>query len=125
MLLFLAISASLSGCASRSAQAPRLRISSNGLYTMNNLIVRFPQDSIVFGDVPAGTSTEYKEVSNGVFRYAAYDFEVDGKIITQPVIDWVGETPMEGNLFTYTLDFDPSRVDTGDGVRLVDVKKDD
>jgi hypothetical protein len=37
----------------------------------------------------------------------------------------VGESPMKGTLFTYTIDFDPKRENTGDRVRLIDVKKDD
>jgi hypothetical protein len=115
----------ISGCTSQSAQVSHLRITNNGSLAINDLIVLFPQDSIEFGDIPAGTTTEYKDVPNGALRYAAYKFEVDGQIITQPVIDWIGESPMSGELFTYTIDFDPNRANTGDRVRLIDVKNDD
>jgi hypothetical protein len=115
----------LSSCKPQSAEEPRLRITNNGSVPINNLVVRFPQDRIEFGDVPAGTSTEYLDVPNGVFAYAAYEFEVDGEVITQPVIDWIGESPLSGILFTYTIDFDPARENTGDMIRLMEVKNDD
>lgn len=103
----------------------RLRIANNGSLAINNLVVIFPEDSIEFGDVPAGTTTEYKDVPNGIFRYAAYKFELDGQIITQSVIDWVGESPVSGKMFTYIIDFDPNRANTGDRVRLIEVKNND
>jgi len=115
----------LSGCNSQSAQVSHLRVTNDGSITINNLVVRFPQDRIEFGSVPAGTTTEYKGVPNGVFAYAAYEFDVEGEIFTQPVTDWVGESPMSGILFTYTIDFDPNRTNTGDRIRLIEVKNDD
>jgi hypothetical protein len=90
-------------------QTPRLRITNSGVQPIENLIVWFPEDQIEFGDIPAGATTESKDVPNGVYRYAAYRLEVEGQMITQPVIDWVGEEPLLADRFTYTLDFDPSR----------------
>jgi hypothetical protein len=125
LLLLTIVGIALSGCTAQPTQVSRLRVTNNGSLAIDNLIVRFPEDSIEFGDVPAGTTTEYKDVPNGVFSYAAYNFKVDDHIMTQPVIDWVGESPMTGKLFTYTIDFDPNRINTGDIVRLIDVKNDD
>src|SRR5438552_4034210 len=115
----------LSGCASQSTPMSRLRITNSGSIEIAKLVILFPQDRIEFGDVPARTTIEYKDEPNGVFAYAAYEFEVDGEIITQSVIDWMGESPMRGTLFTYTIDFDPNRANTGDTIRLIDVKNDD
>jgi hypothetical protein len=115
----------LSGCTPQPAQGSRLRVTNNGSIAIHDLVVRFSQDRIEFGDVPAGRTTDYEEVPNGVLAYAAYEFEVDGEVITQPVMDWVGESPMSGILFTYTIDFDPNRADTVEGIRLIDVKNDD
>ena len=115
----------LSGCNLRAADVPSLRIINNGSVPIKNLVVLFPQDRIEFGDVPAGITTEYKEAPNGVFRYAAYQFEVDGQLVTEPAIDWIGESPMNGILFTYTIDFDPNRTNTGDRIRLIEVTNDD
>jgi hypothetical protein len=114
----------LNGCNLRSVEVPSLRITNNGSVPIKNLVVLFPHDRIEFGDVPAGTTTGYKETSNGVFRYAAYQFEVDGQVVTEPAIDWIGESPMSGVLFTYTIDFDSNRTDTGGRIRLIDVKND-
>jgi hypothetical protein len=113
------------GCNLRAVDVPSLRITNNGSVLIKNLVVLFPQDRIAFGDVPPGTTTDYKQVSNGVFRYAAYQFEVDGQVITEPAIDWIGESPMNGTLFTYTIDFDPNRINTGNRIRLIEVKNDD
>ena len=111
----------LSGCNRQSAEVPRLRITNNGSVPIKNLVVLFPEESIVFGDIPAGTTTEYKDVPNGVFSYAAYQFEVDGEVFTQPVMDWIGESPMSGTLFTYVIDFDPD----GARIQLIEVKNDE
>ena len=115
----------LSGCNLPSADVPKLRISNSGSIPIKNLVVLFPEDRVEFGDIAAGATTEYKDVPKGVFSYAAYQFEINGDFITQPVIDWVGETPMKGFQFTYVIDFDPNRVSTGDRVRLLEVKDDD
>ena len=71
--------------------------------------MRFPEDELDFGDVPPGVTSGYQNVPHGVYRYAAYDVEVDGQKYEQPVVDWIGENPMEGNAFTYVLDADPTR----------------
>lgn len=114
----------LSSCSSESSDGPRLRITNNGSVPIHNLVVLFPEDRILFGDVPAGTTTEYQDVPNGVYSYAAYQFEVDGQVVTQPVLDWVGEIPMNGTRFTYVLDFDPDRENTGDQIQLIEVTND-
>jgi hypothetical protein len=115
------------GCespASPSADGSRLRIVNTGPAGAVALTVLFPDDQIVFGNVSAGATTSYRPVPNGVCRYAAYRLEVDGVIVTQPVIDWVGETPMEGRAFTYTIDVDTRR-SRSQIVRLMNVTRDD
>lgn len=120
----------LSSCTSQSASSTQpakvqyLRIINNGSYDVANLVVIFPGDRIGFGTVPAGETTEYKEVLNGVYRYAAYQFLIDEKVISQDVIDWMGENPMDGNSFTYTINFDDDRFATNDSVQLLEVKTD-
>jgi len=92
--------------------------------SVEELTVSFPEDEIMFGDVTAGTSTEYQVVPNGVYNYAAYRFELDGETILQPVIDWVGEVPLEGDSFTYVIDFNSSR-NKWEMVRLLEVTVDE
>jgi hypothetical protein len=75
-----------------------------------NLTVVFPDFvRVPFGDVAVGMTTEYEPVRDGVYRYAAYRLEINGEIVSQPVIDWVGEQPMEGQDFTYTIEVDTTR----------------
>jgi hypothetical protein len=105
------------------AQVPRLRIVNAGAMPAARLTVLFPMDQVAFGDVPAGMTTAYKHVPNGVYRYAAYRLEVDGQLVTQPVIDWVGEEPMDGEDFTYTIALDPRRPPL-QIVQLLDVTRD-
>jgi hypothetical protein len=124
ILFLILLGALVSGCASQTAQGSRLRITNSGSLPIDNLLVIFPGDRIRFGDISAGTTTEYKDLPNGVLKYAAYEFEIDGQTAHQAVIDWVGESPMPGSLFTYTIDFDPSRKKTGAIIRLVNVKTD-
>jgi len=109
MAVLTALSAGLIGCASPPSEAARLRITNGGIVAIENLTILFPEDEIVFGDIAVGSTTEYRTVPNGVYGYAAYRLVVNGQVMTQPVSDWVGEKPMPGHSFTYTLDFDPDR----------------
>jgi hypothetical protein len=86
----------------------RLRVVNTGGEDIKNLTVGFPKGRIEFGDIPAGSTTAYREAPDGVYGYASYRFKIDGRLATQPVIDWVGELPMVGKSFTYTLELGPS-----------------
>jgi hypothetical protein len=99
-----------------------LRITNIGTTTVKGLVV-LGYDPIEFGDVPAGATTEYKKVSHGVYGCACYQFEVDGQIIIQPLTDMVGEIPLTGKAFTYTIDFDFSRSEL-ERIRLISVTRD-
>ena len=123
ILAVLILNLTLNACSSAS-EIPRLRIINSGSYPVENLVVWFPEEQIEFGDVPVGATTEYIDVPKGVYRYAAYRFEIDGEMITQPVIDFMGEEPLDGTLFTYTIDFDPNRVTMIDSIRLVNMNVD-
>jgi hypothetical protein len=41
-------------------------------------------------------------------------------VVQQPVIDWLGETPMQGRRFTYRLELVPSRPPGGQ-IELIEV----
>jgi hypothetical protein len=81
----------------------QLRIVNAGPVSVHQLSALFPGDQVVFGDVHPGSTSAYRAVPSGVYRYAAWRFERDGALVVQPVIDWVGESPMEGQAFTYTI----------------------
>jgi hypothetical protein len=102
-----------------------LRIVNSGRQDIVGLVVLFPPSHRVeFGDVPAGQATEYREVPGGVYRYAAYEYAVDGRVAKQPVVDWVGEGPMPGSRFTYRVAFDAAQR-PGTQIRLVEVEVDE
>ena len=117
-ILLLTASLAIAGCAPFGSAA-RLRITNAGTVPIQNLVVLFPEEKIEFGDVPAGTTTEYKPVAKGVYNYAAYSFDLAGTNHGQPVIDWVGEQPLEGEAFTYVINLDPSR----DPVMLIELEQ--
>jgi hypothetical protein len=122
-VILVALGMAVAGCTLSRTQAPRLRIKNQSSSTVKNLTVLFPEDRVEFGDIPAGVTTEYREVPHGVYHYSAYSLEINGQMITQPVTDWVGEKPIEGDDFTYTIDMDPSRGARA-VVRLIKVTKD-
>lgn len=104
---------------------PRLRILNQSNVSLTDLTVIFPKDRIEFGDVPSGAVSEYIAVPNGVYRYAAYTVTIDGRKYEQPVIDWVGETPIQGNDYTYVIDVDRGQWTTrGQVILLIEVKVD-
>ncbi len=110
--------------------AQQLRIVNSGSADIKGLAVLFPgptADSqalrVSFGDVPAGSTTSYQPVPGGVYRYAAYEYTLDGRSISQPVVDWVGESPMHGQQFTYKLALDLQQP-TGGQVQLIEVSVD-
>jgi hypothetical protein len=107
-----------------SEETPRLRVINHGREPIKDLVVVFPEEEVVFGDVAPGETTEYQVLDQGIYRYAAYRFQVEGEIVTQPVIDWVGEEPVPGDAFTYVLDYDPTRAQMQQ-VQLVEVTQDE
>lgn len=111
------------GILSPSASGPRLRLINSGSSSIGDLVILFPKDRIDFGDLSAGATSTYRSIPNGVFRYAAFQASVDGLTINQPVIDWVGEEPMTGDAFTYTIEV--VREPAGNpGIRLINVSRD-
>lgn len=103
----------------------RLRISNQSTQDLQNLVVIFPEERVEFGDVPAGKTTGYFEFQKGVYRYAAYNVTIASKRYEQPVVDWVGESPVDGEAFTYSVNVDPTKWETENWViRLLDMTRD-
>ncbi len=129
--------AMVSACTGQTAETPtqfvtqQLRIANNGNADIADLVILFPGATSVaealqvpFGDVAAGKTTEYHDVPGGVYRYAAYGYKQDGRNVTQPVTDWVGERPMTGSKFTYRIAFDPQKP-TGGQIQLIEALTDE
>ena len=105
----------------------QLRIVNSGVQDIEGLVVLFPGSTadseaieVEYGDVPAGATTEYQNVPGGVYQYSAYEYFWKGGLVTQPVIDWVGESPMTGDKFTYSILLDPQSVE-GNQMQLMAV----
>jgi hypothetical protein len=95
-----------SGCgmADPSSHDDRLRITNASNVPIQDLVVLFPTDRVSFGTLAPGGTTTYRNVPNGVYSYSAFEATVNGATIRQPVIDWVGAEPMDGEAFTYVID---------------------
>ncbi len=106
----------------------KLRITNIGNIDIAGLVVIFPAgygwdagiSQVEFGNIPAGQTSEYQNVPSGVYRYAAYEYTLDGRVVNQFIIDWIGEEPMSGQKFTYQIVLDLNTV-VGDHVSLVTV----
>ena len=113
-------------------ESQQLRITNSGDTDITGLVVIFPAgygwdagtSRIEFGDIPAGQTSEYQNVPSGVYRYAAYDYVLDGVKVGQPVTDWVGEEPMAGKKITYQIALDLNKV-VGNQVSLIMVLVDE
>lgn len=70
---------------------------------MEAVLVGFPDVEVVYGDVPPGAATAYREVERA-YRYAYVRTVVDGDTLGLVPIDYVGETLLESGLYTYRLD---------------------
>ena len=123
----------LTACTTQNALATttpdlqQLRITNSGDTDIVGLVVLFPGSSpnaeasrVEFGNIPAGQTSEYQNVPSGVYRYAAYEYVLDGREEGQFVVDWVGETPMVGKKFTYQLELDIQK-SIGNQINLVTV----
>jgi hypothetical protein len=89
-----------------AAATTLLRVRNTGPDAALSLRVQFPPGEVAFGDVRANSTTAYRQVPGGVYGYAAYRLRVDGREASVPVIDWVGEAPLEGAAFTYVVAVD-------------------
>jgi hypothetical protein len=108
----------------------QLRVVNSGSTDIKGLSILFPGSTadaeatrVEFGDVPVGQTTEYRNVPSGVYRYAAYEYTLDSRVVNQAVTDWVGESPPEGEKFTYRIELD-SKKEPGGQVQLIEVMVD-
>jgi hypothetical protein len=122
-VLLSVVAIALLGCSVTSPSGTsRLRVANKGSVPIQELTLLFPKDQISFGNVAAGATTPYRDVPNGVYRYSAFRFTIGGATVNQPVIDWVGEEPMDGKAFTYHIDADANRLPV---IRIVNVTRDE
>lgn len=121
----IALAAAVAACSNLTSPTDaRLRVLNSGAVAINGLVILFPASAVTFGIVPAGTTTTYLQVPNGVYAYGAFQFIVDGILIRQPVVDWVGESPLDGRAFTYSLELVTSP-SGGSMIRLTKVSREE
>ena len=95
--------------AAAQPEGPRLRITNTSGIDLDQVVVIFPDERITFGPLAAGATSDYQPVRHGVYGYAAYEVTFDGQTINQPVLDWMGATPLQGEAFTYAVTVDPEQ----------------
>ena len=101
-----------------SSAASRIRVVNDSAKELRGLHLLFPQEEVAIGDVAPGTASGYVEVPQGVYNYSAFRFLRGGESVVQPVIDFVGETPLPVDDYTYLLGVDEDR---GDQLELLTV----
>lgn len=99
-----------------SSTTSRIRVVNDSTHHLRDLHLLFPQEEVAIGDVAPGAASDYVEVAGGVYSYSAFRFQRGGKSLVQPVIDFVGETPLPIDDYTYVLG-----VDTDDTLELIAV----
>jgi hypothetical protein len=90
-------------CSVTGPTTQSLRIHNTGSADIQGLALTFPGSQVAFGNVSAGSTTGYLEVPGGVYSYAAFQFVYQDSVEGNIVIDWVGEEPLTGKRFTYTV----------------------
>ena len=110
--------------ASPAPSGQRLRLTNSGTADILKLVVLFPGGRVSFGELAAGQTSEYRDIPGGVYGYAAFEYELNGQTLQQPVIDWVGESPMDGSAFTYTIRLTPTEGGRS-WIELVNVTRDE
>ena len=108
LLYLVLISFALLGCSSDDDASPenlQLRISNVSAFDYNNIQVNTTADLVDFGDLTAGSSSEYI-VFESAYRYGFVEFQIDGETFTYQPIDYVGETLLENGKYAYEIDVD-------------------
>ena len=93
--------------AEAGSSVSRVRVVNDSATNLTDLELLFPQEQVAVGDVAAGATSAYVPVAEGVYGYSAFRHTVDAKQVVQPVIDFVGESPLPTGDYTYVLEVHP------------------
>ena len=99
----LLVALALAGCSVLGPDAAALRVYNAGTEALGDLTLFSPGSEVSFGSIAPGAWSEYRVMPGGVYPYSAFEFTYNGTRVSQPVTDFVGESPMKGSRFTYTL----------------------
>lgn len=113
VIYLLSVVACLCGC----EKDVNIRVANRSDVEFRNVIVKFPSQTEIYGNIPPGRTTEYRKV-NKAYRYAYIKVEIDGQeAILQPV-DYVGERLLSRGNYTYSLSYNPKDTDKNDRLLL-------
>ncbi len=79
-----------------------IRVQNNSDVNFSRVVVQSGNVEHAFGELPARTSSEYKEFEYA-FRYGAVWLEAGGKDFSLIPIDYVGEIPLKNGFYTYRV----------------------
>lgn len=95
----------LSGCSLLDPDDPvEIRVQNASTLTIQEGVLYSDWDSVVFQTLEPGQQTPYKEVRRA-YRIATTQVVTASDTARLQVIDFVGETPLEGGKYTYLLSF--------------------
>ena len=90
-----------------------IRVANRSAVEMRNVVVKFPSQTEAYGDIAAGTATDYRQVSRA-YRYAYVEAVIDGKQAVLQPIDYSGEPLLSGGYYTYALKYNPEAIEKHD-----------
>ncbi len=99
--------AAVTGCSSIVGSDVEIRFRNASALDLHDFVYQSGGEPLVFARIPAGTTTAYRLVDRS-YSYGFIEFRVDTLRYVQQPIDYVGETPLSGGQYTYTITVDPS-----------------
>ena len=81
-----------------------IRVANQGDVALGKVIVKFPSQTVNYGNVSPGKATAYRKVGKA-YRYAFIETTVDGKKKRIQPIDYLGERLLVAGKYTYALKY--------------------
>jgi hypothetical protein len=106
-----------------------IRVENSGEFDIEGIWLVFPRQEIEFGEIPAGTTSEYVAVSRGVYNDIRFRLIIDGGLYTQYRLDGpMFVQLMEGSKFTMNLALVEPRRNFAQGrfvVQAIELRRDE
>lgn len=92
-------------CAGQSQ--PQIRIANRGDVPLENIVVSFHSQTEQYGTLAPGGVSDYRSIAKA-YSVARIEATANGEAVRLQPIDFVGDEPLDGGLYTYALSFDPT-----------------
>ncbi|HEU0013099.1 MAG TPA: hypothetical protein VFQ45_05420 [Longimicrobium sp.] len=89
-------------CGFEPEQDVRFRLRNASPYELKDVAVGFPDEMVAYGTLAPGAVTEYRTVARA-YRYAYVEATIDGQLVVQQPIDYVGEEYVEPGSYTFVI----------------------